>query len=180
MPFGDGLRAVIQLHPKGATMAKTAKQIRKDIGDVGFKFWVRRWRDGEVWVGAEYASEARRDALSSRLKDAGYTVRHIGKPGTSGEYVIDITGEPVGQNMAAHALLPRAFYLDHLERDLPTPEEVNRNRTHIVVRTDDPHLEDLLQDALFYSSPDGPDQLPPGLKTSAKATVAAINKARSR
>ena len=73
-----------------AGTAKTARQIRKDIGDVGFEFWVRCWRDGEVSVGAIHAAAHRRDALSERLTEKGYRVQHVGKPGTSGEYVLEI------------------------------------------------------------------------------------------
>lgn len=75
--------------------------------------------------------------------------------------------------------LPRYFYWDHHERDLPTPKMLIGNRAHIIVAADDPALQDLLDDAKHYASPNGPDQLPPGLKSSARATVRAIEKARA-
>ncbi|MGO8241301.1 hypothetical protein ACC806_34755 [Rhizobium ruizarguesonis] len=75
----------------------------------------------------------------------------------------------------ARISLPRMFYWDHLERDLPTPEMVQSNRAHILVDDADPALKDLLEDAEYYAS-DAMDQLPPGLKASAKATVTAIRK----
>jgi hypothetical protein len=75
----------------------------------------------------------------------------------------------------ARISLPRKFYWDHFERDLPTPEMVQSTKTSILVEDADPALTDLLEDAEYYAS-DAMDQLPPGLKSSAKATVNAIRK----
>jgi hypothetical protein len=75
----------------------------------------------------------------------------------------------------ARISLPRKFYFDHSERDLPTPEMVQSNKAAIIVDDADPALPDLLEDAEYYAS-DAMDQLPPGLKSSAKATVNAIRK----
>lgn len=72
--------------------------------------------------------------------------------------------------------LPRAFYWDHFERDLPTPKMIQSNKAHIVVSADDPAVGDLLSDAEFYADRFGPD-CTPGLKASARATVAKIKKA---
>lgn len=70
----------------------TAKNLRKQIGDVGFEYHVRRWRDGEIWVCAEYGNTQRNKVLLDRLAELGYlTVMH-GKVGTSGENIINITG----------------------------------------------------------------------------------------
>jgi hypothetical protein len=80
-----------------------------------------------------------------------------------------------GETQMKTISLPRLFYWDHLERDLPTPEMVQSNKAHIIVNRDDPAMNDLLEDAEFYAS-DAMDQLPPGLKSSAKATVNAIKK----
>ena len=70
--------------------------------------------------------------------------------------------------------IPERFYTDHLERDLDTPEDIGDNARYAVVRSDDPALAELLNDAEFYSHPFGPDAGPKGVTMSAKATVRAI------
>lgn len=71
--------------------------------------------------------------------------------------------------------LPNVFYDDHLERDLPTPEDVGKAKSYVTVRADDPALHELLNDAEFYASPWGPDgEGLGGLRASARATVRAI------
>jgi hypothetical protein len=71
--------------------------------------------------------------------------------------------------------LPPAFYQDHDERDLPTPEGIGKAKSYVLVRADDPALPELLNDAEFYAHPYGPDaEGLSGLKASAKATVRAI------
>lgn len=72
--------------------------------------------------------------------------------------------------------LPRRFYWDHLERDLPTPEMLQSNAAHIVVDAADPAMAEYLADAEYYAS-NAMDQCPPGIRASAVATVAAIRKA---
>lgn len=75
--------------------------------------------------------------------------------------------------------LPRRFYWDHLERDLPTPEILQSNRAHIVVDAADPAMAEYLDDAEHYAT-GSMDMLPPGLRASAIATVAAIRKATTQ
>ena len=70
--------------------------------------------------------------------------------------------------------LPRRFFDDHADRCLPTPAIVRQDDRHVWVRHDDPDLRELLEDATFYADPDGPDEVPAGLKASARASVAAI------
>ena len=71
--------------------------------------------------------------------------------------------------------LPPAFYDDHDERDLPTPEDVGNAKSYVLVRADDPALRELLDDAEHYAHPYGPDgEGLGGLRSSAKATVRAI------
>lgn len=50
--------------------------------------WVRVWRDGTMNVGAR-TKLAMLDALAA-LERAGYRCELNGRPGTSGEYVIDV------------------------------------------------------------------------------------------
>ena len=55
--------------------------------------------------------------------------------------------------------LPWAFFQDHQDRDLPTPEPVRWNKKSVWVSLDDPNLDDLLEDAEYYgnknTAPDG-------------------------
>jgi hypothetical protein len=69
--------------------------------------------------------------------------------------------------------IPRRFYRDHMERDLPTPEIVRSTKQHIYIASDDPALPELLNDAEYYADPWGPDG-GIGLRLSAVATVKAI------
>ena len=78
------------------------------------------------------------------------------------------------QAKAATIRIPERFYTDHLDRDLDTPEDIGDNARYAVVRSDDPALAELLNDAEFYSHPFGPDAGPKGVTMSAKATVRAI------
>jgi len=76
--------------------------------------------------------------------------------------------------MTATIKVPDRFYIDHMERALPTPKDVGNLRNHAVIRVDDPALGELLDDAEHYAHPSGPDAAPRGVIASAKATVRAI------
>jgi hypothetical protein len=76
--------------------------------------------------------------------------------------------------------LPRRFWTDRVERDLPMPTVVKYLSSKVRVRLDDEVLEDVLSDAVYYSrivwlSGDF-DLL--GLQASARATVKAIRLAQ--
>ena len=71
--------------------------------------------------------------------------------------------------------LPRRFYQDHFERALDTPDAVKATAAHVWVKAGDPANAELLDDALFYADPAGPDACPRGLIASAAATVAAFS-----
>lgn len=71
--------------------------------------------------------------------------------------------------------LPKRFFNDHYDRDLPTPEIVSETARHYIVDRDDPAIPELLNDAEFYASPDGPDQAG-NLRLSAAAIVAALKR----
>jgi len=74
--------------------------------------------------------------------------------------------------------IPWAFYIDHSERDLETPEIVKSTKRHIWIRADDPALSELRSDAAYYCHKYGPDaEYLFGLKASARATMNAINAA---
>ncbi len=82
--------------------------------------------------------------------------------------------KPKAKPEATTIRIPERFYTDHLERDLDTPEDIGDNARYAVVRSDDPALAELLNDAEFYAHPFGPDAGPKGVTMSAKATVRAI------
>lgn len=76
-------------------------------------------------------------------------------------------------------ILPAKFYDDHCDRDLTAPTEIKRAGSRVWADADDEDgMSELYHDAMFYADDDGPDELPPGLKASAKRTVAAIVKAQ--
>ena len=79
--------------------------------------------------------------------------------------------------MAKLIRIPKGFYQDHADRDLPTPEVVRCTSRHLYVRSDDPALPELLNDAEYYSDPHGP-WAGIGLRSSALATVRAIASAK--
>ena len=69
-----------------------------------------------------------------------------------------------GNTTAAHdedrlVRLPWAFFQDHEDRELPTPEPVRWNKKSVWVSLDDPNLDDLIEDAEYYgdknTAPDG-------------------------
>lgn len=74
--------------------------------------------------------------------------------------------------------IPDRFYIDHMERSLPTPEDVGSFKNHVLIRTDDPALPELLNDAEHYAVMTERrgryDCMPRGIVASAAATVRAI------
>jgi hypothetical protein len=73
----------------------SAKALRKEIGELDFEFWVRKWSDHSISCGAIYSSEKRRDKLAVRLTELGYTTQIAGKPGTAGWHTLEITGKNI-------------------------------------------------------------------------------------
>ena len=71
--------------------------------------------------------------------------------------------------------LPKRFFDDHADRELPTPEVVSETARYYVVDRADPALPELLSDADYYS--DGVDCCERGLVRSAIATATAIRAA---
>jgi hypothetical protein len=74
--------------------------------------------------------------------------------------------------------MPTRFIDDHFDRGLATPTDIGTTARHAVVRTTDPALRELLDDAQHYASMTerrGRNSLMPrGLVASAAATVRAI------
>ena len=68
--------------------------------------------------------------------------------------------------------IPRRFFDDHLDRDLPTPIPVRESARHVWLDSEDGDLGELLNDANYYSH--DVDAAPPGVVLSARATVRAV------
>jgi len=70
--------------------------------------------------------------------------------------------------------IPKRFFDDHRDRDLPIPAVVKFTQKHYWINSADPAIEELLDDARFYADPDGPDLQPEGLANAARALLRAI------
>jgi hypothetical protein len=71
--------------------------------------------------------------------------------------------------------VPRTFLLDHMERDLPSPEVIRSTKSHYFIRPDDPEIGELLSDARHYADSRATD-CEPGLRLSARALLNALGK----
>lgn len=71
--------------------------------------------------------------------------------------------------------ISKRFFDDHQERDLPTPVVIKETARYYIIDSADPAFQDLLDDAMHYADANGPDDLPPGLKSSAKSVVAVAS-----
>ena len=69
--------------------------------------------------------------------------------------------------------IPRFFYDDHEERDLPTPPAIKANKRHVWIDLEHEDVHELLSDADFYGNSGGWD-CGTGLGNSARATIKAI------
>jgi hypothetical protein len=75
--------------------------------------------------------------------------------------------------------LPRKFYDDHAERELPTPAAIRSNSKSVWVATDDVNLPELIEDAYFYSDKDMRDGFSPDCRHwcyAAERLLAAYHK----
>lgn len=52
--------------------------------------WVRVFRDGTTWAGVHESNLACLGKVKALLERAGYVCECNGKPGTSGEHIIDV------------------------------------------------------------------------------------------
>ena len=73
--------------------------------------------------------------------------------------------------------IPKRFYQDHIERDLPAPKVVKSTSLHYWINIEDPALSEFLSDAEFYRDEmvsGHADRTVFGLQRSADATYKAI------
>lgn len=47
--------------------------------------------------------------------------------------------------------IPRVFYIDHRDRDLPTPVAIGETSRHVIIDRADPALPELIDDARHYA-----------------------------
>ncbi len=74
------------------TMRKTTRELKRVLRDYPHKTWCRTWNDGEIWVGIDSGlAKHRTPELAEFLNERGYRAEMNGKPGTSGEFIIDVT-----------------------------------------------------------------------------------------
>ena len=69
--------------------------------------------------------------------------------------------------------IPKAFYDDRMQRELPCPVIIQESLSHYTI-TLDSSATDFLSDAEYYAHRDGPDEVSIGLKASARATAKSI------
>jgi hypothetical protein len=72
--------------------------------------------------------------------------------------------------------LPKTFYYDHRERDLPNGDVIEETSTRVLVKCTEDEIDEILDDAKYYAGKYGPDDISLGLKKSAERTVLAIKK----
>jgi hypothetical protein len=53
--------------------------------------------------------------------------------------------------------IPQKFFVDHSERDLPTPTVVKETKSHFFIKRDDPAWAELVDDARHYADPRATD-----------------------
>jgi hypothetical protein len=69
--------------------------------------------------------------------------------------------------------IPRVFYIDHRERDLPTPAAIGETSRYVVIDRADPALPELIDDARHYADKHATDA-PGWLKNAARALLKAL------
>jgi hypothetical protein len=72
-------------------------------------------------------------------------------------------------------IIPKGFYRDHVERDLPAPPIVRETKAAIWIDPTHPDYAELLDDANHYAHPWGPDSCP-DIVRMAKAMLKAIKR----
>ena len=84
------------------------------------------------------------------------------------------------QPLRHYIRLPRAFYDDHAERALPTPEAVRQTTRFVWLRQNAPFLDELIADARFYAGADGPDAAPRYVREGAARLLRAVARFRAK
>jgi hypothetical protein len=69
--------------------------------------------------------------------------------------------------------IPRVFYIDHRERDLPTPTAIGETSRHVIIDRADPALSELIDDARHYADKHATDA-PGWLKNAARELLKVL------
>lgn len=68
-----------------------ATSLRRRVGQLSFDYYIRVWRDGEIWINAaEHPSTVKTNELTMHLSDLGIRWKLAGKPGTEGAFIVNI------------------------------------------------------------------------------------------
>lgn len=79
--------------------------------------------------------------------------------------------------MAEGIRIPKRFFVDHWERDLPTPKILKETSSHYYIDAKDEALDELISDAKHYADPRATDA-EQWLRNSASALLKALGRAR--
>ena len=78
----------------------------------------------------------------------------------------------------AEIRIPKYFYHDHIDRDLPAPPVIRKTKRHYWVERSHPDFAELINDAEYYAHPFGPGASDEGgnrsYVTAAKALLRSI------
>lgn len=75
--------------------------------------------------------------------------------------------------------IPAMFYLDRVDRVLPSPAEIKTTKRNVWIDLNDQRTPELLSDAEHRVKAGSYPNMPPGLVASARATVKAIKAAQA-
>jgi len=75
--------------------------------------------------------------------------------------------------------IPAMFYLDRVDRVLPSPAEIRSTKRNVWIDLNDRRTAELLADAEHRVEAGSYPEMPPGLVASARATVKAIKSAQA-
>lgn len=94
-----------------------------------------------------------------------------------------LVGSRQRSRLIQYAWVPAKFWDDHVDRcpcdgdpQTAMAAEVRRAGNRVLIEGDARQLECLRSDAAYYCDKDGPDECPPGLVRSAKATLEALTR----
>lgn len=73
-------------------MNAIVKSLRSELGkNLDFSFWVRRFSDGVIYVGLTNGNDKQFQRLIKAVQDLYWDATPVGRAGTSGEHVAEIS-----------------------------------------------------------------------------------------
>ncbi len=67
----------------------TVKVLRASVKGISGA-WLRRWKDGTIWAGHTSQTEMTMLRVKAAIEKAGFICHCNGRPGTAGEFIIDV------------------------------------------------------------------------------------------